>query len=130
MYLFSVQPYLDLHNNCYKNVITINIFPRGPLCRLIRRIYPPKLSPFKVNTPCCPNRICILALCSIREQCKLMCLDELPELLTYLEINHYEIDHNITNIMLKSDVKLKNNILFFARHKYVLENAYCDDIFK
>ena len=111
MYLLSVQPYLD--RKYYKNIITINTFPRGPLCKLVKRIYPTKLSPFTSNKQCCSDN-CLFALCSICNPCELMCLDELPELLTYLENNHYEIDHNISKIILKSNIKLK--ILFFIKY--------------
>jgi hypothetical protein len=45
-----------------------------------------------------------------------MCVDEIPSLLSYLVMNGYEIDSSITKIMLKSDVKLKDKILFFIKY--------------
>tara|TARA_Y100000996_G_scaffold366536_1_gene311880 strand:- start:43 stop:402 length:360 start_codon:yes stop_codon:yes gene_type:complete len=116
MYLLSVQPYLDQHYKCYKNIITINIYPKGPLQHFTQRINPPKLSPFKENSPCCENQKCILALKSINNSSQLMCVDELPSLIAFLTSNQYEIDSNITKIMLKSDVKLKHKILFFIKY--------------
>ena len=116
MYLLSVQPYLDQYNKCYKNIIIINMTPKGPLNKFVRRINPPKLSPFKVNSPCCPDPTCIQALCSIQNPHELMCVDEIPSLLTFLTMNSYEIESNITKIMMKSDVKLKDKILFFIKY--------------
>ena len=44
MYLLSVQPFLDQHFKCYKQIITINVMPEGKLKELVKRINPPKLS--------------------------------------------------------------------------------------
>ena len=49
--LFS-QPYLDRFNQCYKNIITINMMPQGPLAQFVRRIQFPPLSEFKQPGPC------------------------------------------------------------------------------
>ena len=115
MYLLSVQPFLDQHFKCYKNIITININPEGPLKNYVKRINPPKLSPFKERSPCCDEPQCILALKSINDPSKLMCVDEIPSLLAFLTTNKYEIDTSITKIMMKSDVKLQNKLLFFIK---------------
>ena len=102
MYLLSVQPYLDQHFKCYKNIITINNNPKGPLQHYVYRINPPKLSPFKQNSSCCNESVCILALKSILEPHRLMCVDELSSLLTFLDTNNYEIDTNMTKIMVEN----------------------------
>ena len=33
--LFS-QPYLDIYNQCYKNIIVVNLMPKGPLSEFVR----------------------------------------------------------------------------------------------
>ena len=117
MYLLSVQTYLDQHFKCYKDIITINIFPNGPLGHIVSRITKNKLSTFQQNSPCCSESNCILAIKSINKFPKLMCIDELPSLITFLSNNGYEIDTNITRLMLESHVKLNNKILFFIKYK-------------
>ena len=116
MYLLSVEPFLYQHFKCYKQIITINIKPNGPLNTLVQRVNPPKLSPFKERSPCCDEPTCILAIKSINNPQNLMCVDELPSLITFLSTNQYEIDTSITKIMMKSDVKLKNKLLFFIKY--------------
>ena len=32
------QPYYDQYNKCYKNIITVNDEPQGPLRELVRKI--------------------------------------------------------------------------------------------
>ena len=44
--LFS-QPFLDTYNQCYKNIVTVNLLPQGPLAQLVRRVQFPPLSQFK-----------------------------------------------------------------------------------
>ena len=116
MYLLSVQPYLDRYLKCYKNIITISNKPKGPLEQIVQRINPPKLSPFKQRSPCCYEPACILAIKSITEPYRLMCIDEIPSLLIFLSEHGYEIDNETTKIMIKSDVKLKHKILFFIKY--------------
>ena len=115
MYLLSVQPFLDQHLKCYRQIITINVMPEGKLKELVKRINPPKLSPFKERSACCDEPTCILALKSISDSNKLMCVDELHSLLTFLSMNNYDIDPSITKIMMKSDGKLQNKLLFFIK---------------
>ena len=116
MYLLSVQPYLDQFNRCYRNIITINNNPRGPLQDYIQRINPPKLSPFKQNTACCTTPNCIYVIKKFDNLNDFFIIDDLPELITFLLTNDYEIDYNITKLLQKSDVKLSNKILFFFKY--------------
>ena len=60
--LLSSQPYLDLHNQCYKNIVVTNLLPQGPLCELVTRIHFPPLSQFKQPGPCSRINNCGLAL--------------------------------------------------------------------
>jgi len=78
-YMISSQVYRDTYNQydqCYKNIITINLIPKGPLTHFVRRIQMPYLSPFQYGNNCgtsngCGNRglgmnNCALALISLR----------------------------------------------------------------
>ena len=77
-YMISSQVYRDTCNQydqCYKNIITINLIPKGPLTHFVRRIQMPYLSPFQYGNNCSSgnggNRglgmnNCALALISLR----------------------------------------------------------------
>ena len=44
--LFS-QPFLDSYNQCYKNIVVLNLPPKGPLAKLVRLIKFPPLSEYQ-----------------------------------------------------------------------------------
>jgi len=114
--LFS-QPYLDQYNQCYKNIVTINLPPQGPLADLVRKVNFPKLSPFKQDTACSPIKQCGLALVSLggyfNSGCKngndLMVVDEIPNLISILISNGYTVDTSITKMFYQSDIQFDTN---------------------
>lgn len=111
--LFS-EPYLDNYNKCYKNIITVNLPPQGPLRELVRRVRFNPLSTFKQFSSCNNNiRLCGLALRSISNingcGCELMVVDEVPDLFSYLLSNGYTIDTNITNMLNKTNIQFDAN---------------------
>ena len=115
-YTLSVQPYLDQHNKCYRKILTLNAKPIGPLAQYVKQINAPKLSPFKEPSPCCPSKSCLLAITNI--DCggcssDLMCVDDIPNLFSFLSSSGYTIDTGLTKLMQKSDVRLKNDLLCF-----------------
>ena len=69
--IFS-QPYLDKYNQCYKNIVTINLVPQGPLAQFVRRVQFPPLSEFKQPGPCSHIKNCGLALVSLAAGVKAM----------------------------------------------------------
>jgi hypothetical protein len=112
--IFS-QPYYDPYKQCYKNIITLNLLPNGPLRQLTRQIKLNKLSPFQVEGPCTPIDKCTLALVSIQSKtncyCDLMTPDELPNLYSFLFSNGYQIETQLTNMMNQGEVKSSNKRL-------------------
>jgi hypothetical protein len=108
--LFS-QPYLDTYNQCYKNIVVVNLKPQGPLGDLVRLIKFPPLSEFKQPGPCSPLRDCGYALTSlggcsgISCHCDLMVVDEVPTLISFLVNNGYTIDTSITKMFNNSDIR-------------------------
>jgi hypothetical protein len=66
--LFS-EPYLDTYNQCYKNIITLNLPPQGPLANIVRKVQFTPLSPFKQPGPCQKIKLCGLALQTIGMNC-------------------------------------------------------------
>lgn len=110
--IFS-QPYYDTYKQCYKNIITLNIIPNGPLRQLTRQIKLNKLSPFQVEGPCTPIEKCTLAFVSLNKYnyCDLMTPDELPNLYSFLLSNGYQIETQLTNMMNQGEVKVSNKRL-------------------
>jgi hypothetical protein len=123
-FTITTQPYLD-NNQCYKNILTINIVPDGPLQAFVRRLKPTRLSPFQVNDGYNYNCGCNLVLinpfpytnncvynCSNMKQCdNYMTPNEIPNLYSFLTANGYQIETQLTNMMNNSEVKLTNSRL-------------------
>ena len=109
--LFS-QPYLDTCNECYKNIVVINVIPDGPLADLVRFVKFPPLSEFKQPGPCSPLKQCGYALLSLGGcGCgnDLMVVDEVPDLISYLVSNGYSIDTSITKMFNTSEIRFDTN---------------------
>ena len=107
--LFS-QPYLDSYNQCYKNIITVNTMPQGPLSKFVRRVQFPPLSEFKSSNNCNPHKNCGLALSSINNNgSNLMIVDETPDLISFLLSNGYTVDTSITKMFNTSDIRFQTD---------------------
>ena len=127
MYTLSTKVYLDPYTKCYKNVVTINQFPEGPLKSIVRQIKFKNLSAFQNNTygACCNTPICgcEYALISLNNNSnKLvdwMCVDDIPNLFSFLTNNEYQIDTQITNMMSMNGITMNNSriIAFINFHK-------------
>ena len=115
-FTITSQPFYDQYNQCYKNILTVNPEPRGPIRKIVRRIKLPKLSPFQRERPSNPIPQCALALQSLIG-CKgsnLMTPDEIPELITFLFENGYQIETQITNMLNQSEIKISNKKIAFT----------------
>ena len=125
-FTITCQPFYDQYNQCYKNILMVNVEPCGPIRRIVRRIKLPKLSPFQREGPCNPIPQCGLALqslhgteyglncCKLNSGCNLMTPDEIPDLITFLMSNGYQIETQITNMLNQSDIKLSNKKTAFT----------------
>lgn len=112
-YLLTSEPYLDNCSENYRNIITINMVPSGPLKKYIVRIKPRRLSHFQCNR----GEQCILALLSLNNNLHLMNDDEMGDLISFLLANGYTVDTQLTNMMNASPVKMNNKtILFFITY--------------
>ena len=122
--LFS-QPYYDPCSQCYLNIVTMNLPPRGPLLKLTRRVKLYPLSEFKEPGNCTRLQSCGLGLRSLsflygfggsgggyNNSCSrsdLMTVDEVPDLFSFLLSNGYSIDTSITKMMNQSSIRYKTN---------------------
>jgi hypothetical protein len=128
-FTITSQPYLDRFNKCYKNILTINQVPRGPLSKYVQRIQLPRLSPFQVVGPCNTIEKCTLAIlnpcnstidygCCINGGFFFMTPNDIPFLYNFLLNNGYQIETQLTNMMNQSDVKIGNNKTFICMATY------------
>jgi hypothetical protein len=130
-FTITSQPFYDQYNQCYKNIIMVNTEPQGPLKTLVRRTQLPRLSPFQREGPCNPIPQCALAIkslkgigfnyrqynsrsCNNNSGCNLMTPDEIPDLISFLTENGYQIETQITNMLLQSEIKLANKKIGFT----------------
>lgn len=135
-FTITSQPFYDEYNQCYKNILMVNFDPPGPIKTLVRRLKLPRLSPFQREGPCNPISQCGLALrslrgifnnlnpnqytgcCKINLGCDLMTPDEIPDLITFLLGNGYQIETQITNMLNQSEIKLSNKKISFTATYY------------
>ena len=123
--LFS-RPYLDEYNKCYKNIVTVNLQPRGPLSELVKFVKFPPLSEFKQGSN---NKIkqcgyALLSLDSYHTSDKfgenLMVVDEVPKLISFLISNGYTVDTSITKMFNQSEIRfdtdLSNKLICFVTY--------------
>jgi hypothetical protein len=134
-FTITSQPYYDQYNKCYKNIMMVNIEPQGPLRQLVRRLRLPRLSPFQREGPCNPIQQCGLAIQSLHgygfsnqynggccvkynSGCDLMTPNEIPDLISFLQANGYQIETQITNMLNQSEIKLSDKRLAFTATYY------------
>lgn len=117
------QPFYDQYNKCYKNILSVNMIPNGPLNPFVKRIHFPKLSPFQMEGPCNPIPKCGLVIQNLslsstlntecNKCCNLMTPNEIPDLIAFLMSNGYQIETQITNMLNQSSVKLLDRKIVF-----------------
>ena len=91
-FTITSQPFYDQYNECYKNILTVNPEPRGPIRKIVRRIKLPKLSPFQREGPCNSIPQCALALQSLNTCYKIFQLSKHRNLTKpFLYINEFFI---------------------------------------
>lgn len=126
-FMLSSQPYYDTNMQTYYNIVTTNIIPPGPLARLVRRISTPNMRPYQINMDSwnSPQRNrCIYAfaslnsaVCNINSSNNFMCVDQVPDLFSFLISNGYTIDTKITKMMTGTNIRFNTgDILAFVSY--------------
>lgn len=115
------RPYLNPFDQCYRNIITINLIPNGPLRKFVRRIRFYPLSEFKMNNYDNRKESCGLALFSLNNiNNTFMTVNEVPDLFSFLLSNGYKIDTSLTKMMNNSDLRFQtenaNKIICFVTY--------------
>jgi hypothetical protein len=108
MYAITSQVYTDLDYN-YKNILTINQMPVGPLAGLTKRlnINAKRISAFRSS-----NEQCVYAL--YNNENEILTVNELPFLLTFCQTNNYKIETELTQMLNKNTKQLKNVICYIS----------------
>ena len=105
---FQLSSYiiLDSMNRCYKKVISINSMPTGILKNLIKKVNIQKISPFKYDSPCCPENQCPLIILNPNDTSEYLCDTDICLLFSYLTSNGYTIETELTKIMKEKNLDL------------------------
>lgn len=112
-FTISCIPYYDRFNQCYKNILSVDNIPKGPLARLIRRIEYNKLSPGSskmTDGPCYKYDKCKYVIIGTQNKCcEFMTQEQIYELTSFLLSNGYQIENQITNTLNNSQIKIQRN---------------------
>jgi hypothetical protein len=109
-FTISCIPYYDRFNQCYKNILSVDNIPKGPLAKLIRRIEYNKLSPFQQNGPCYTYDKCKYVIIGRGDKCcEFMTQEQIYELTSFLLSNGYQIENQLTNTLNNSQIKIQRN---------------------
>jgi hypothetical protein len=108
-------PYYDRFNQCYKNILSVNAIPKGPLSKFVRKIKYDKLSPFQKNGPCYTYDSCKYVIISMDNVCNdFMTQEQIYNLTSFLLSNGYQIENQITNTLNNSQIKIPRNIPLYV----------------
>lgn len=113
MYQFSLKPYYDSITQCYKQIIVVSPKPNKPLINITKKLAPSRLSPFREFSDCDPYPKCFYAILNPENMCDFLDINDLPILLCYLTDNGYQIQNQITKIMMKANTPIGETLLFY-----------------
>lgn len=103
-YTLNIRNYLSKKDNMYLKIVAIDRKPEGPLSNYITQLKNTPLSKWdrdnRENQNCIEH--CIWAVKSISKPSELMCIQEIPTLLTFLHQNGYTVDTSISKLFIKN----------------------------
>lgn len=115
-YQIKSEVWLSKYDECYKKIITISPKPTDPSLIAITKLFnKEKLSPFQERSPCCPNNNCMYIIMNPNDKCHMLCVDNIHILFGFLLQNGFSINTDLTKLMLKSQVQIKNLIAFISK---------------
>ena len=110
IYSISSTPYYDNIKEEYKNILTINMRPKGPLSERIKLLQPQRISSFVGK-----SSNCIYAIIVDNGTDELMNVVNIPELFNFLSLNNYQIDTSLTTMMHDREFNSNNRLICFIR---------------
>jgi hypothetical protein len=123
-FMISTQPFYNPYDQSYQNILTVNLDPPGPLHKLIRGFRQTRISPYYHIDLEYGRSKCGFAIQSLKQNMinnipysrsnDLMGPDEIPELISFLLANGYQLETQITNMLNQSQVKSSYKKLNFA----------------
>jgi len=117
MYQFSLKPYYDNVHQCYKQIITVFPKPEGKLAKIAKQMQPTRLSPFRNFSDCDPYPRCFYAIVDPHNPCHLLRIEDIALLINFLNKNGYEVDNQITKILMKANTPVGETLLFYVKLK-------------
>jgi hypothetical protein len=104
-----LEPILDPISQEYKNIITLDAVPTGPLSSLVFPIRTTELSIFSMREITCKYMLSryTTSKCFMHE-------DDIPAIFAYLQKNGYTIDRNLTKLYQDKTVKPRVVICIFT----------------
>jgi hypothetical protein len=115
MYAVKSETYTDHYFN-YKNILTINKNPIGPLSTYTKEINisPKRISAFRTNSE---QNKCVYALhrdANTKNENQLYTLETLPEFFTFCKTNGYTIETNLTQLLNNQTKQLDSVICYIS----------------
>jgi hypothetical protein len=110
IYSISSTPYYDNVKEEYKNIITINTRPNGPLSERIKMLQPQRISSFVGK-----SSKCIYAILAEKGANELMDVANITELFNFLSLNNYQIDTSLTTMMHDCEFNTNSTLICFIR---------------
>ena len=112
-FTITSNPYYDQYCKQYQNILMVNIVPDGPLGAFIRKIQLPRLYREGSNyngadgcglviTNFFPNN----TFSNSKLKNGLLTPNEIPDLCSFLTANGYQIETQLTNMLLRNDVSV------------------------
>lgn len=117
-YELSSRMYLSRQSNCYKRIITINKEPDGPLQQYVKQLQHNKLSIFDIQNECdsCYKN-CFYGILDPHNKNDLLCLDNITNLFQFLLSNNYQINTEITKLMIKNKrINSNDNLIAYITY--------------
>lgn len=121
-FTITSEPYYDPLVQQYKNILTVNVIPKGPLKNFVSRLPNNRLINFNNRQPLPIHKLVLKSLRIPRFNSSkigfcgsyLMTPNEIPDLITFLQTNNYQIESQITNMLNQNDIRLYNQKVLFS----------------
>jgi hypothetical protein len=113
MYSIKSETYTDHYFN-YKNILTINKIPQGPLSNHTKQINinPKRISAFRANSE---QNKCVYALyTTTMNENELYTIETLPDFFTFCKTNGYTIETNLTQLLNQQTKQLDSVICYIS----------------